>query len=86
MDPWTIVLEEINYFKYLSEQRAKSKRSPPPQIAHPFTIQQRCKSLRPQTYEEICIRGLKLFVTHSKKKKKKRNLRYVGSLGPSAKC
>ena len=83
MAPRTTVLEESNYFKYLSERRAKSKRSPPLQIAHLFTIQQRCKPFGPQTYEEICIRGLTLFLPIQKKK---RNLRYVGSLGPSAKC
>ena len=83
MDHRTIVLEKINYFKYLPKSQAGSKRSPPPRITHPFTIQQRCKPLRPQTYKEICIRGLALFVTHSAKKK---SLRYVGSLGPSAKC
>ena len=42
-----------------------------------FPVYQRRKPLGPQTYEEICTRGLTFFVTHSKKKK---SLRYVGSL------
>ena len=53
MAPQTTFLEEINYFKYLSEWRVESKRSPPPLIAHPFTIQQSCKLLGPPTLEEL---------------------------------
>ena len=77
MAPRTTVLKESNYFKYLSERQAESKRRLPPQIAHLFTIQQRCKLFGPQTYEEICIRGLTLFLTHSKKKRG-----ILGMLGP----
>ena len=69
MDPRTTVIEKIDHFKYLSEWQAESKRGPPPRIAYPFLIQQRCKLPEPQTYEEICIRGLTFFVTHSIKEK-----------------
>ena len=82
MDPRTIVLEEINYFSsiYLSdEQNLKGVCLLGLPTLSPFGKD--VNPPGPQTYEEICIRGLTLFVTHSKKKKKKRGI--LGMLGPS---
>ena len=37
---------------YLSDE-VESRRSLPPRISYPFTIQQRCELLRPPTLEEL---------------------------------